>query len=121
MKHAILDHEIRWNFTYLKVFFYIFSFICFRMIMRVTNVFLKFNRLLQLRDFVNEIGAYHELLKVSPERWEIIEIITSILYEPYKLTMDLQLANFTLSDLFGRWIHMKRNLMKISHQFAKCV
>lgn len=77
--------------------------------------------MLQLRDFVNEIGAEYLPLQISPQKWAKIELIKSILYEPYKVTMALQRNDYTLSDLFGDWIRMKHNLQKLHHPMADSV
>lgn len=60
-------------------------------------------------------------LKVSPEKWKTIEIMERVLREPYKITMALQKADYFLSDFFGDWLKMKRNLQEIEHEFARRV
>lgn len=80
---------------------------------------LQIERLLELRQFVDEVASTYAKLKVSPERWQTIEGISRALIEPYKLTMALQQADYKLSEYLGDWIRMKRKLMNMSHRFAR--
>lgn len=46
-------------------------------------------------------------------KWPIFEEISNVLKVLYEITIDVQHANFTLSDFYGSWLKMERGLQKL--------
>lgn len=64
------------------------------------------------------MSANDDSYKVSISMWQTIKMMTDILHEPYKLTIELQRQNYTLSDFFGDLMKTKRNLQTFSHELG---
>lgn len=60
-----------------------------------------------------------ETFALSNTEWDSIKTLGEVLYEPYDLTLKIQLDDFTLGDFYGEWLRKKMNLQKMNNEMAE--
>ncbi|XP_065314825.1 zinc finger BED domain-containing protein 4-like [Gordionus sp. m RMFG-2023] len=88
---------------------------------RWNSIYLMLERLLELKNFCQEISAQSNDREkcLSENEWKIISDILKALYPSYILTKYIQSEQMTMGDFYAAWIKCIMQTSKIDTSFAK--